>query len=47
MVTDLHAKDTVNTYKRLAEIWSLKFTKSKARYFVKNQCSVTKLKQDL
>ena len=53
MVTDLHVKIQVNIYKRLEKkkilktVWSLKFTKSKARNIAKDRWSVTKLKFDL
>ena len=45
-------KNQVNVYKCLEKkaqktVWSLKFTKSKARNFAKNQWSITKLKLDL
>ena len=49
MVIDLHSKKQVNICKRLEKkvqktVWSLKFTKSKARNFAENQWSTTKLK---
>ena len=51
MVTDLHAKNQVNTCKRLEKSPKLfdrwNFTKSKAHNFAKNRWSVTKLKLDL
>ena len=52
MLIDLHAKNQVNNYKHLEKkfrktVWSLKFTKSKARNFAKYRWSVTKLKLDL
>ena len=51
MLIDLHAKNQVNNYKHLEKkfrktVWSLKFTKSKARNFAENRWSVTKLKLD-
>ena len=52
MVIDLHAKNQVNYLQAFRKkvrkaVRSLKFTKSKARNFAKNQWSVTKLKLDL
>ena len=51
MVTDLHAKIQVDIYKDLEKswenCWSLKFTKSKARDFAKNQFSIMKLTLNL